>query len=150
MIHIVVSLFLNLVFSELILIHNSLTNLWYLASLMITYWNVNTNKTKNLWKFDEDDKINTSDMNNRQVCMKILKERNKIKRYSINYIHIWHVDISKCLYWLDICSMKVWWRYVFKCRSFCDVFQSSRKKIVLEIKNMSSWGSTRLIYLTNF
>ena len=45
---------------------------------------------------------NTFNVNARQLCMKILNERNKIKRWSIAYSYIWHVGISKCVYWLEL------------------------------------------------
>ena len=51
---------------------------------------------------------NTSDMNARQLCIKIPKKRIKIKRLSINCSYIWHVDIAKYVYQLEIQSEKVW------------------------------------------
>ena len=39
------------------------------------------------------------------------KEPNKTRESSVTCSHIWHVNISKCVYWLDIQSVKVWWRY---------------------------------------
>ena len=44
--------------------------------------------------------------------MKMPKKRNKVKKRSITYRHVWYVNISNCVYWLDIHSVKVWWRYV--------------------------------------
>ena len=40
------------------------------------------------------------------------QKRNKIKRRSITCSHICYISISKHAYWLDIHSLKVWWRYV--------------------------------------
>ena len=42
-------------------------------------------------------------------------QQNLISEYIIllTCSHIWHVNISKCVYWLDIHSVKVWWRYCF-------------------------------------
>ena len=51
-------------------------------------------------------------------------KRYKIKWHSITCSHIWHVDISKCVYWLDNHSVKVWWRYVLpnaNAAHFCDI-----------------------------
>ena len=39
------------------------------------------------------------------------QRNNKIKGL-LSCIHFWHVDISKSIYWLDIHSVKVWWKYV--------------------------------------
>ena len=43
--------------------------------------------------------------------MKIHKNRNIIKVCFIICGHIWHIKTSKCVYWLDTESVKVWWRY---------------------------------------
>ena len=40
------------------------------------------------------------------------KKCNKIKEPSITYSYIWHINISKFVYWLDIHSVKVWWSYM--------------------------------------
>ena len=40
--------------------------------------------------------------------------------------HIWHVIISKYVYWLDTQSVKVWWSYVLpntNAVNFCDIFR---------------------------
>ena len=77
------------------------------------------------------------------------KIRNKIKGRYITYSHIWHVDISKCVYWLalDTHSVKVWWLYVLL-KVNATHFWNPVKKTVLEIKNSAPLGSTRIIYLT--
>ena len=75
-------------------------------------------------------RYNNSDMNCRQLCMKILKKRNKIKGPFITCSYIWHINTSKCVHWLDTHSVKVWWRYVLPNRNavhFCDIiFKQSR------------------------
>ena len=43
--------------------------------------------------------------------MKIHKKTHQIRETSIICSHIWYVDIPKCVYQLDIQSVKVWWRY---------------------------------------
>ena len=55
---------------------------------ILTLQNVYINQTHNLWKF------------------------NKIKEPSITCSYIWHVNISRCVYWSDIHFVKVLWRYV--------------------------------------
>ena len=39
------------------------------------------------------------------------KKRNKIKGRSVIWNHIWHIYISKCVYWLDTYFVNVWWSY---------------------------------------
>ena len=92
---------------------------------MLTYQNacINSQSVKVWWR------SNTSDMNSRQLCTKIPKKRNKIKKRSITGGHIWHIYISKCVYWSDIHSVKVWWRYVLPNKNtvhFCDLFLRHR------------------------
>ena len=44
---------------------------------------------------------------------------------SITFSYIWHVDISKCMYQLDMNSVKVWWRYMLLNSNTvqpCDIF----------------------------
>ena len=70
---------------------------------------------------------NNSDINSRQLSMKIPKKRNKIKRRSITYSHTWHIDTSKYVYWLDTHFVTVCWRYLFPNPNtiiFCDNFFS--------------------------
>ena len=50
---------------------------------MLTYQNVNINQTYNLREFGEDTKIQKC-----QLCMKILKKRNKINGHFITWRHI--------------------------------------------------------------
>ena len=68
-------------------------------------------------------RYNISDMNSRcWLCVKIC---NKIKRISIKCSHIWHVDITMCVHWLDTNSMKVWWKCMLPNTNavlFCDIF----------------------------
>ena len=55
---------------------------------------------------------------------KFPKKRNKIKWPSITCSHIWYVDILIYVNWLDIHSVKVWWKYVFpnaNAAHFCDI-----------------------------
>ena len=50
--------------------------------------------TNNLQKFDE---VITF-----QTCNNIWKlQKNALNQRTINCSHIWHVDIPKCVYWLD-------------------------------------------------
>ena len=89
-------------------------------------------------------RCNTSDINARQLCMKIHKNRNTIKEHSIACSHIWHVNISKYVYQLDTHSEKVWWSYVLpniNATHFCDiifghraVFPSCNKKQYWKLK----------------
>ena len=91
--------------------------------------------------------------------MKIPKKRNKIKWRSITKSHIWHIYISKYVYWLNIHSVKVWWRYVLPNTNavlFCDIFfrfmamfssspnkktqKSSLIRIILNIVNIQTWN----------
>ena len=88
------------------------------------------------------------------------KKHNKIKRRSITCSCIWHANISKCLYWLDKHSVKVWWRYVLpnvNAAHFCDVFfrhravfPSRNKKTSLEFKNLapSRWYTSLLVNIS--
>ena len=67
-----------------------------------------------------------SDMNGRQLSMKIPKKWNKTKRRSITCTYIWHIDISKSVYQLNTHSVKVWWSYVLPNTNavhFCDIEQ---------------------------
>ena len=84
--------------------------------------------------------------------MKMPKKRNKIKWLYITCSHIWHVDISKYVYWLNIHSVKVWWRYVLpnaNVAHICDIiFADLPKKMVSKIKDTSRRKSTTMIYLT--
>ena len=41
--------------------------------------------------------------------MKMSQKHNKDKGNTITCSYIWHIDLSKCVYWLDI---QVLWRYV--------------------------------------
>ena len=64
-------------------------------------------------------------LNVRQLCAKFAKKRNKIKRHSITCSHIWHVDMSVCVYWVDTYSVKFWRQYVqpnANAAHFCDIF----------------------------
>ena len=92
-----------------------------------------------------------------KMCkMKIPNKRNKIKWLSIACSYIWHIDISKYVYWLDIQSVNVWWRCVLpnaNAAHFCDIFFRHSvgdlpRKTVSKINNPAPLGSTRIIYLT--
>ena len=48
------------------------------------------------------------------------QKHNKIKEHSITCSYIWHINISKCVYWLDTHSAKVW------CYYFCDIILRHR------------------------
>ena len=102
-------------------------------------WHTKSQSVKDWWRY------NTSDMNARQLCMKIPKNCNNIKGLSITWRHTWHVDISKCvLIWHTFCeSLVKICANKHKCCSFFDIF--FRKK-VLEIKNPSTLGTTRILY----
>ena len=77
---------------------------------------------------------------------------------SITNSHIWHVDTSKCVNWLDTHSMKVRWWYVqlnANAAHFCDTFFIHRavlstcpKKTILKIINPATLGTIRIIYCT--
>ena len=57
--------------------------------------------------------------------MKITKKSNKIIGPSITCSYIWHIDTSKCAYWLDTYSVKVWRSYVLpntNADHLCDIF----------------------------
>ena len=41
-----------------------------------------------------------------QLYVKFPKKGNKIRKPTIIYSHIWHINIPKC-----VKSVKVWWRY---------------------------------------
>ena len=46
---------------------------------------------------------------------------------SITCSYIWHMETSKCAYWLDTHSVKDWWRYVLPNANavhFCDIFSN--------------------------
>ena len=98
-------------------------------------------------------KYNNLGMNDHQLCMKMPKKCNKIKGRSVVCSHIWHVNNSKYVYWLDTHSMKVWWRYVLpntNAFNFCDIIFRHRadlpKKTLSKINNPVTLGSTRIIY----
>ena len=63
----------------------------------------------NLWKFGGDTILQTW-MLVIYVC-KFSKKRYTIKKRSITYNYIWHVDSIKCVYWLDTYSVKFWWKF---------------------------------------
>ena len=106
-------------------------------------WHVDTSayvydKTYNQWKFGGDTTI-------RQKCMKIPKKRNKIKRHK-TCSYVWNVDISKCVYWLDTHSVKVWWGYVLpnaNTAHFCDVFFRHRAVLPSCLENRSRKSKIR-------
>ena len=62
---------------------------------MLTYQNVYINETQSVkfWR-----RYNNSDMNDRQLCMKIPKKHNIIKGRSITCSHMWYIDTPKCVY----------------------------------------------------
>ena len=102
-------------------------------------------------------RYNNSDINGHQKCIKIPKKRNKIKWRSITYSHIWHINIPKCVYWLDIRSVKVWCSYDFpntNAAHFCDIISSHRTMFPSCSKNSVGNQSGhvrhnyRIIYLT--
>ena len=87
--------------------------------------------------------------------MKIPKKFNKIKGHSITWSHNWHFDILMCVYWLDINSEKVWWRYVIPNTNavhFCDIFSylgtvaDLLKNLENKKKNPVTLGSIRIVY----
>ena len=67
---------------------------------MMIYQNVYINQPHNLWKFGEDTAIQ----------MKIMYENTKKTQYKIKEPSLTcsHNDTSKCVYWLDTHSIKVW------------------------------------------
>ena len=87
--------------------------------------------------------------------MKIPKKLNKIKRRCITCSHIWHVNILKCVSRHTFCES-----LVKRCAipnknyaHFCDTdigqcVANLPRKTVLDIKNPSHRGLTRIIYLT--
>ena len=50
------------------------------------------------------------------------QNRKIIKEPSITCRYIWHVNISKCTYLLDIHSVKVWWSYVLPNSNAVEIF----------------------------
>ena len=65
----------------------------------------------------------------RHECSSIIYEKipkkNRIKGCSITCSHIWHIDVSECVYWLEAHSEKVWWRYGLPKANdvhFCSIF----------------------------
>ena len=71
-------------------------------------------------------RFNNPDMKGRQIP----KERNKIKGPSKTCRYIWYINTSKCVYWLDIHCVKVWWSYVLLNTNdvhFCDIILRHRR-----------------------
>ena len=125
------------------------SNIWkYQKTLsfgMFKYQNVYIIHINSLWKFGEI---------NKNAKMKIPLKRNKIKGRSIACNHIWHIDISKCVYWLDTLSVKVWWNYAIpntNADHFCDiifrhraVFPSCNKKQCWKSKIRPRWDNNKI------
>ena len=60
--------------------------------------------------------------------MKIPKKRNIKSEVSITCSHICHNAITKCVYWSDTQSVKVWWRYLhFKHECSSIMYQNALK-----------------------
>ena len=92
--------------------------IWHVSISKFVYW-LDTQSVKVWWRY------NNSDMNDRQKCMKTPKKRIKTKWRSITCSYIWHVDISKYVYWSNTHSVNVLWRYVLlnaNAAPFSDVF----------------------------
>ena len=92
----------------------------------------------NLWKSDENTVLQTWMLV--IYVWKFPKIRNKIKGLSIICSHIWHIDDLKCVYWLDIHSVKAWWRYVppnTNAVPFCDIFSIYIGQCCLSAQNRS-------------
>ena len=76
----------------------------------------------------------------------IPKKRNKINEHSITCSYICHINTSKCAYWLDTHSVKVWWRYVLANTNavhFCDNFFRHRAMFStcpISLKNPATLG----------
>ena len=96
--------------------------------------------------------------NNVSICpINIPKKCYKIKRQSITCSHIWHVDISKCVFirrafcesLVKICATKRIWHsflwYYFQTQCSVSILQ---QKTVLEIINPVTLGTTRVIFPT--
>ena len=75
-------------------------------------------------------------------------KHNKIKGNSIICFYIWHIDILKCVYWLDIHFAKIWWRYVLpnaNTSHFCDVFFRHRAVLLTCPEKRPQKSKLRLI-----
>ena len=81
---------------------------------------------QNLWKFGGNTTIQTWILVNN--VWKYPKNVKRIKGCSITCIHIWHIDMSKCVYRLDTHFVKVLWSYMLSNTNaihFCDIFLDS-------------------------
>ena len=73
---------------------------------------------------------------------KYSKKHNKIKERAITCSYIWHI-ISKCAYWLDTLSTKVWWKYMlpntnathFSLIEFFETLLQGKKEVTSYLKN---------------
>ena len=118
-------------------------HIWHVNIAKYVYW-LDTKSVKVWWRY------NTSDMNARQLCMKIPKKRNKIKGRSITCGHIWHVNTSKCVYWLDTHYVNVWWSYMLPNTNaihFYDIFSDLGECFWLaQIKSHENQKSGHIIW----
>ena len=87
-------------------------------------------------------KYSTTDMNARQLCMKIPKKGNKIIEPFITSSYLWHVNTSNCAYWIDIHSVKVWRNYILPnsnaVNSFDIIFRHRSRSTFLPCPNKES------------
>ena len=129
----------NLLFLHVYSVPSIKCNYAWHAIIMI-YWK------HYLWKFGGDKTLQTSMAVNN--ILKYLKNNN-IQGRTITCSYIWHVDKLKCTRWLDIYSVKVWWRYVQPNTNgvpFCDIFFRQGSvfnlpiRTVPKIKNFASLG----------
>ena len=96
----------------------SCSHIWHIDISKCVHW-LDIQSVKVWWKY------NNSNMNARQLCIKIPKKSNKIKGRSMTSRHIQHIDTSKYVHWLDTHTVKVWWSYVLPNSNaihFCDIF----------------------------
>ena len=81
----------------------------------------------------------------------IPKKCNKTKGRSITCIHIWHVNISKCVCWLDTYCVKFWWYVLPNANTahFCDiVIRNCYHSITIFFENQKSVMKTTCLKYT--
>ena len=103
-------------------------------------------KTHNLWKFVEDTVLQIWVVFDYvwKFIKSVIKSTNKLCS------HIWLIDISKCVYWLYIKSMKVRWRYKLSNTNnyYCDIF--SRHRTVFRACHIIQDNIEEILYFSIF
>ena len=106
-------------------------------------------KTHNLWKFGEDTVLQTWMVFD--YVWKFIKSVIKSTNASLFCSYIWHIDISKCVFWLYTKSMKVWWRYKLPNSNnvhYCDIF--SRHRAVFRACHIIQDNIEEILYFSIF